>query len=333
MPALNFKHLRYFWVVAKSGSIARASQQLYLTPQSISGQLGELEESLGVELFRRVGRGLELTVTGQRILSYAEEIFTLGDELLDVVRDQSAVRSLPFTIGIADVVPKSVAYLLVEPALRLSEPVRLICREGRLTALLADLAVHRLDMVIADRPMPANLNVRGYSHLLGESDLTVFGTDSLLKTLSGDFPALLDDAPFLLPGEDAAIRSRLEHWLAAQRLHPRVIGEFDDSALVKAFGQAGAGLFVAPTALATHICEQHRVVTAGRIDSISEQLFAITTERRLTHPAIIAISQVARNEVFGNAGLASDRDDRQPTKSLRKTRVRAASGGSKTASE
>jgi LysR family transcriptional activator of nhaA len=299
MAALNFKHLRYFWVVAKSGSIARASEQLHLTPQSISGQLSELEENLGADLFRRAGRGLELTDTGQRILSYAEEIFALGDELLDVVRDQTAKRSLPFAVGIADSVPKSVAYLLVEPALRLTEPVRLICREGRLTALLADLAVHRLDLVIADRPMPANLNVRGYSHLLGESDLTVFGSGALLKTLNGSFPALLNGAPFLMTGEDVAIRPRLEQWLAAQRLYPRIVGEFDDSALIKAFGQAGAGLFVAPTALAAHICEQHHVVAAGRIDSISEQLFAITTERRLTHPAIVAISQVARDEVFG----------------------------------
>ena len=301
MAALNYKHLRYFWVVAKSGSIARASEQLHLTPQSISGQLSELGENLGTKLFRRAGRGLELTDTGQRILSYAEEIFTLGDELLEVVRDQAAQRSLPFTVGIADSVPKSVAYALVEPALRLAEPVRLICREGRLTALLADLAVHRLDMVIADRPMPPNLNVRGYSHLLGECDLTVFGAAALLKTLKGAFPAVLDGAPFLLPGEDVAIRPRLEQWLAAQRLYPRIVGEFDDSALMKAFGQAGAGLFVAPTALATHICEQHRVIAIGRIESISELLYAITTERRLTHPAIVAISQVARDEVFGAA--------------------------------
>ena len=326
MAALNYKHLRYFWVVAKSGSIARASEQLHLTPQSISGQLSELEESLGADLFRRAGRGLELTDTGQRILSYAEEIFALGEELLDVVRDQTSKRSLPFTVGIADSVPKSIAYLLVEPALRLSEPVRLICREGRLTALLADLAVHRLDMVIADRPMPANLNVRGYSHLLGESDLTVFGTEVLLKTLNGSFPALLNGAPFLMPGEDVAIRPRLEQWLASQRLYPRVVGEFDDSALIKAFGQAGAGLFVAPTALATHICEQHRVVAIGRIDSISEQLFAITTERRLTHPAIVAISQVARDEVFGSAisiaKVVNEAGDGQPAKPSRQIRGR-----------
>ncbi len=329
MATLNYKHLRYFWIVAKSGSIARASEQLHLTPQSISGQLSELEDSLGTDLFRRVGRGLELTDAGQRILSYADEIFTLGDELLDVVRDQALKRSLPFTVGIADSVPKSIAYFLVEPALHLAEPVRLICREGRLTALLADLAVHRLDLVIADRPMPANLNVRGYSHLLGESNLTVFGTEGLLKTLNGSFPALLNGAPFLMPGEDVAIRPRLEQWLASQRLYPRVIGEFDDSALIKAFGQAGAGLFVAPTALAAHICEHQRVVAVGCIDSINEQLFAITTERRLTHPAIVAISQVARDEVFGagvvqvvGATEASETDNGRAVKPARQTRGR-----------
>lgn len=301
MATLNYKHLRYFWAVAKSGSIVRAGEQLHLTPQSISGQLSELEASLGADLFRRAGRGLELTDTGRRILSYAEEIFALGDELLAVVRDQDTLRSLPFTVGIADSVPKSVAYRLVEPALRLKEPVRLVCREGRLTALLADLAVHRLDLVIADRPMPANLNVRGYSHLLGECDVTVFGTAALLKALSGSFPALLNGAPFLMPGEDVAIRPRLEQWLGAQRLYPRIVGEFDDSALMKAFGQAGAGLFVAPTALTAYICEQHQVTAVGRIETINEQLFAITTERRLTHPAIVAISQVARDEVFSAA--------------------------------
>lgn len=301
MPALNYKHLRYFWVVAKTGSIARAGEQLHLTPQSISGQLSELEKSLGVDLFRRAGRGLTLTDAGRSILAYAEKIFSLGDELLDVVRDQSEKNSLPFTVGVSDSVPKLLAYRLVEPALRLAEPVRFVCREGRLTFLLAELSVHRLDMVIADRPMPTNLNVRGYSHLLGESDLTVFGATTLVGAPDGVFPALLDGAPFLMPGEDAAIRPRLEQWLEARNLHPRIVGEFDDSALLMAFGQAGAGLFVAPTAIAAYVCEQYRVEVIGRIGAISEQLFAITTERRLTHPAIVAISQAARDEVFGNA--------------------------------
>ncbi|HUX91465.1 MAG TPA: transcriptional activator NhaR [Gallionellaceae bacterium] len=299
MATLNFKHLRYFWTVAKTGSIARAAEQLHLAPHSISGQLKEFETTLGVDLFRRAGRNLELTDAGRRILSYAEDIFNIGDELLDVLREQKAKKSLPLRVGIADSVSKAVAYRLVEPALKLEEPVRLICREGRLAPLLAELAIHRLDMIIADRPMPAQLNVRGYNHLLGESGLSVFGTRRLLKTLSGSFPAVLDNAPFLLPGEDAATRTRLVQWLEVNGLRPRIVGEFDDSALMKAFGQAGAGLFVAPTAIVEHVCEQYKVTEVGRIDSVVEQLYAITTERRITHPAIVAISKTAREDIFG----------------------------------
>lgn len=301
MSALNFKHLRYFWMVAKTGSIARAAEQLHLTPHAISGQLREFAQTLGVELFRRSGRKLELTDTGRRILSCAEDIFTTGDELLEVLRDQTTARSVPFRVGIADSVSKAIAYRLVEPALKLAEPVRLVCREGRLASLLAELAVHRLEMIIADRPMPTHLNVRGYTHLLGESGLTVFGARSLTKELLGRFPASLDKAPFLLPGEDVTIRPKLLQWLEANELRPRIIGEFDDSALMKAFGQAGAGLFVAPTVIADHVCRQYKVATLGRIDSVVEQLYAITTERRLSHPAIVAISQVARRDIFGES--------------------------------
>mgnify|MGYP000052327560 FL=1 len=299
MKTLNFKHLRYFWMVAKTGSIARAGEQLHLTPQSISGQLGEFEETLGTKLFRRAGRGLELTEAGRRILGHADEIFTIGDELLDAVHDQRTKKTLPFNIGIADSVSKSVACRLLEPALHIQEPVRLICREGRLAALLADLSVHRLDMVIADRSMPSNLNVRGYSHLLGECSLTVFAAPSLVSQLAGSFPALLNKAPFLLPGEDVAIRSRLLQWLDKIILRPFIVGEFDDSALIKAFGQAGAGLFVAPTAIADQVCQQYKVLAIGCIDSVVEQLYAITNERRLTHPAIVAVSEAARRDVFG----------------------------------
>jgi LysR family transcriptional activator of nhaA len=299
MKTLNYKHLRYFWAVAKSGAIVRAGVHLHLTPQAISGQLREFEESLGVALFQRVGRGLKLTDTGRRIFHYADEIFALGDELLEVAHDPSVKLTLPFKVGIADSVAKSVAYRLVEPAMYLPEPVRLVCREGRLNALLAELAVHQLDMVIADRAMPTNLNVRGYNHFLGESQLAVFGAPSLLAKLGGEFPALLNEAPFLMPGEDVAIRVRLEQWFDAQRLHPRIVGEFDDSALLKAFGQAGAGLFVAPSAIADYVQRQFSVERVGVIDAISEQLFAITTDRKLIHPAVVAISHAARNEFFG----------------------------------
>jgi LysR family transcriptional activator of nhaA len=216
MAHLNYKHLRYFWTVARSGSIARASEQLHVTPQSISGQLSGLQQTLGTELFQRAGRGLVLTDAGRRILGYAEEIFALGDQLMDVVRDGVAPSVLTVRIGVADSVPKSVTYRVLEPVLRMAESVRVICREGRLASLLADLAVHRLDMVIADRAMPADIKVRAYSHLLGTSTLTVFAAPVLARSLSGRFPALLDKAPFLMPGESVVIRPALEQWFATR---------------------------------------------------------------------------------------------------------------------
>ncbi len=301
MAGLNFKHLRYFWMVAKSGSIARASEQLHLTPQSISGQLSELEDALGVELFRRAGRGLELTETGQRMLGYAEQIFTLGNELLESLREGALPQSVPFRVGIADSVPKMVAYRLVEPSLGGKEAVKLICREGRLTTLLADLAVHRLDMVIADRPMPDNLNVRGYDHFLGESGVSIFGAKSSARQSSPSFPQLLDGNPFLMPGSDVVLHARLLRWFESERLRPQIVGEFDDSALLMAFGQAGAGFFAAPTAIEDYIVRQHEVEVVGRIESVREQIYAITNERKLTHPIITAICQFAQHDIFGGS--------------------------------
>ena len=285
-------------MVAKTGSIARAAEQLHLTPQSISGQLTEFAQVLGVELFRRSGRTLELTETGRRILSYAEDIFNTGDELLNVVRDQTIKKAMAFRIGFSDSVSKAMACRLVEPALALPEPLRLVCREGRLASLLADLAVHRLDMIITDRPMPSHLSVRGYNHLLGESGMSVFASTTLAATLQGTFPACMNYAPLLLPGEDFAIRPKLLQWLESHKLHPNVVGEFDDSAMMKAFGQSGAGLFFAPTVIAKHVCQQYGVVQLGAVPTLVEQVYAITTERRMSHPATLAISHAARLDVF-----------------------------------
>lgn len=311
MAGLNFKHLRYFWMVAKSGSIARASERLHLTPQSISGQLSEFEGALGVDLFRRVGRGLELTETGQRMLGYAEQIFSLGDELLESLRTEAHAQSVTFRVGIADSVPKMVAYRLVEPSLGFEEPVRLVCREGRLATLLGDLAVHRLDMVIADRPMPENLNVRGYDHFLGESGVSIFGAKSLTGKDAPIFPQLLDGAPFLLPGVEVALHARLMRWFESERLHPRIVGEFDDTALMMAFGQAGAGYFAAPTAIESTIVRQHEVGVVGRIQTVREQIYAITTERKLTHPIISAICRFAQHDIFGGAATPKKRKPRE----------------------
>lgn len=301
MVTLNYKHLRYFWTVAKAGSIARAAQQLQRTPQSISGQIQALESTLGTDLFRRAGRGLELTDVGRHALLYADRIFTLGDELLDDLRARPARRALEFKVGVAEGMPKAMVYRMIEPALRLEEDVRLICREGRLPFLLADLAVHRYDMVIADRPMPNNLNVRGFSHLLGECGLTFFGSAPLLASLPGTFPAMLDQAPFLLPGEDAAVRPRLLQWFDEHDIRPRIVGEFDDSALMNSFGQTGTGLFVAPTATAAYLCKLYRVRAIGHAAAVKEQFYAITTDQRLEHPAVVALSRAAREDVFGAA--------------------------------
>lgn len=299
MNVLNYKHLRYFWMVAKTGSIAKAAQQLYLTPQSVSGQLSEFARLLGVELFRRVGRNLEITEAGRQVLSYADEIFSIGDELMEVIHDQRTKKAIPLKVGIADSVSKFLVYRLLEPALKLAEPIRLICREGRLVSLLSELSVHRLDLIIADRPMPTHLNVRGFNHLLGESRLTVFGAQALIDNLRGEFPKCLDQSPFLLPGSDASIRPQLERWFDSNNVHPLINGEFDDSALMKSFGQAGAGLFAAPSTNAAHICEQYNVKIVGEVDTVLEQLYMISTERQLTHPAIITITEKGSESVFG----------------------------------
>ncbi len=304
MSSLNYKHLRYFWMVAKTGSIVRASEQLYCSPQSISGQLGELENSLGVQLLKKAGRGLELTEMGRKIFSYADEIFSLGTELLEVAHQQPVKKSTPFRIGITDSVSKSIAYQVIEPVLHLDEPIRLICREGKLASLLSEMSVNQLDLVIADRPMPANLNVRAHNHLLGESKLAIFAAKSLIETYSETyietkqaktFPYHLHGAPFLLPGEDFTYQKKLIAWFEAKKIYPTIVGEFDDSALLKSFGQAGAGFFAAPLAIADYICRQYAVEQVGHIDTVTEQLYAITTERRLTHPAVIAIVKATAN--------------------------------------
>lgn len=296
MSSINYKHLHYFWVVAKCGGIGRASEQLHLTPQTISGQITLLEEMLGYALFDRIGRRLELNETGRMVFSYADEIFSLGEELEDMLRHQPGDRPLQFTVGVVDSVQKSIAYMLLEPALKLPESLRIVCREGKLTNLLAGLAIQSFDIVIADGPMPANSNVRGYSHLLGECGITFFAAPALAKQARKGFPRSLDGAPFLLPGEDAAVRPRLLKWFDKERIRPRVIGEFDDGALLKEFGEAGTGIFCMPSSVATQIKKQYSVSEIGRTSAVVEQFYAISVERRLSHPAVVAISSAARKK-------------------------------------
>lgn len=299
MSGLNYKHLRYFWTVAKAGGIARACERLHLTPQTISGQLSAFENALGYKLFVRVGRRLELSEAGRLVLSYADEIFTVGEELEDVLRHRGGGLPLQFKVGVADSVPKSVAYRLLEPAVSLPEPLRIVCREGKLASLMADLAIHRLDLVIADGPMPPGLSIRGFNHLLGECGLTFFAAPELARRLKSRFPGSLNGAPLLLPGEEAAVRVGLMQWLEGIAVRPRIVGEFDDGALMKAFGQAGIGIFAAPTAIAAEVRRQYGVVAIGSTDAVTERFYAISVERRLTHPAVVAISSTARKELFG----------------------------------
>jgi LysR family transcriptional activator of nhaA len=298
MPSLNYKHLHYFWMVAKTGSIVRASEQLHLTPQTISGQLSLFEDVQGEALFRKSGRNLELTEAGRLVFSYAEDIFALGQELEEVLHHRPTARSVQLRVGVSDALPKTLAYRLLEPALKLPQTLRINCREGKLEILLADLATHKLDVVMSDSPMPTGANVRGYSHQLGECGISFFATRALMEQYPQTFPQNLDAAPFLLPGEDAAQRARLLHWFDDHGLHPRIAGEFDDSALMSAFGQAGAGIFAAPTVVADMVMRQYDVQLLGQTEEIREQFFAISVQRKLTHPAVLAISRAARSDLF-----------------------------------
>ncbi len=304
MAAINYKHLHYFWAVAKAGSITRAGERLHLTPQTISGQLTQFEEVLGYRLFDRIGRRMELTDAGRIALGYADQIFALGQELQESLRNEQGSRALVFRVGIIDAVPKSLAYQLVEPAVHLDESVRMVCLEGKFMDLLADLAVQRLDIVISDRPMPSNVNVRGFNHLLGECGVEFFATPGLARQLKGKFPECLEGAPLLLPGEDSAVRPRLMSWLSQRQLRPRIVGEFDDGALMKAFGEAGAGVFLAPKAIASVVCRHFGVISLGGTDDITDQFYAISVERKLAHPAVVAISSSARLKLFAATGDA-----------------------------
>ncbi len=295
---MNYKHLHYFWMVAKSGSIARASEKLHITPQTISGQISLLEENLHESLFSRVGRNLELTEAGRLVLSYAEEIFSLGGELEEMLHNLPKNRPLMFKVGVADVIPKSIAYRLLAPALQLPEPVRIICREGSVDSLLAELAIHKIDLVIADSPIPSSIKVRGFNHPLGDCGVTFFASPKLAHKLGNNFPHNLNAMPMLLPGEMTVARNHLIEWLDGQHIYPHIIGEFDDSALMKAFGQTGTGVFTAPTPITDEVTKQYGVVTIGQTDEIREQFYAISVERKISHPAVTVITETAREWLF-----------------------------------
>jgi len=300
MNNINYKHLHYFWVVAKEGSIARASKSLHLTPQTISGQITLLEESIEVKLFERIGRSLVLTEAGQVVLSYADEIFHLGLELKEVLRGQLGGRPLQFNVGITEVVPKLIAYRLLEPALQLPEQIHISCREDNLNKLLADIAIHKLDMILTDSPIPPGMNVRAFNHLLGECGVSFFAAKHQAAIYHDNFPHSLDSAPILLPSNDTTLYSSLTKWFEQIQVAPITVGTFDDSALMKAFGQAGVGVFSAPTVIEQEIRQQYNVEIIGRTKDIRECFYAISAERKLKHPAVLAVSHAARHNIFSS---------------------------------
>ena len=296
---MNFKHLYYFWATAKAGGIMRAGEQLHTTPQTLSGQIKLLEARLGCALFRKKGRQLELTDEGRVALGFADQIFALSAELEAAIgQARSGPAVLDFRVGIADSVPKAIAYRLLEPALGLPDPVRLICHEGKFQDLLAQLSVHRLDLVIADEPLGRQHSVKAFSHALGTTAMSFFAAPRLKGKLGRKFPQCLDGAPMLIQGASSAMRQRLELWLARHGLRPRTIGEFDDAALMKAFGGEGRGVFMTPTVLEDETCAQYGVRVLGRAADLVEEFHAISVERRITHPCVAAITQAARDEVF-----------------------------------
>lgn len=298
MEWLNYHHLLYFWTVAREGGVAPAAKVLRLAQPTISGQIKSLEQSLELELFERSGRRLKLTDDGHVVFRYADEIFGLGRELLDTVRTRPTGRPLKLHVGISDVLPKIVVHDLLAPALELDEPVQIICHGDKTERLLATLAIRGLDLVLSDTPVSGDVKVKAYNHLLGESSLTFFAIPELARKYRNGFPGSLEGAPVLLPTSDTLIRRSLDLWLETINVRPRLVAEFDDSGLLKSFGQGGAGIFVAPTVVADEVKRQHGVWIVGTTDEVVERFYAITVERRIKHRAAVAISQSARQNLF-----------------------------------
>lgn len=297
MEWINYHHLLYFWTVVKAGSIGRACEQLRLAPPTISAQLRTLEESLGEKLLVRSARGVQPTEVGQIVYRYADDIFSLGREMVDTVKGRPTGQPLKVVVGIADVVPKEISHALIEPALQLREPVQITCREDNQEHLLAQLAIQELDVVLSDTAIGPPANIRAYNHLLGECGTTFFATPRLAKH-KRQFPKVLQEAPVLLPADNTNFRLALDHWFDDQQIRPRIIGQFEDFALLRQFGESGAGIFPAPSVLEKRFRQQKGLRLIGRTEAVRNRYFAISVERKLKHPAVVAICEAARHRLF-----------------------------------
>ena len=296
---MNYHHLRYFWVVAKKGSIARASEELHLAHPTISAQIHRLEDVLGEKLFARRGRQLVLTDFGHVAVRYAEEIFALGREFVDVANGRPTHRPAQLVVGVSDCLAKSIVYRILEPAFRLEEQVRVIAREDRsVEAFMGELATHTVDLVVADAPAGPGTSVRAFSHLLGECGTVFLAAPELAKALRKGFPRSLDDAPFLLPRADSAIRRVLEEWFDSLDLHPRIVAELDDLSLAKQIAESGLGVIAAPDVVEKEILQRYQLQVVGRVKKLRQRFYAISLERKIRHPAVAAISEAARKDLF-----------------------------------
>jgi LysR family transcriptional activator of nhaA len=309
MGPLNYQHLLYFWTVAREGSITRATRRLHLTQPTISAQLRTLEHSLGETLFERRGRSLVLTDAGQTVFRYADEIFSLGRELAGALEGRQTGRPLRFAVGVSDSLPKLTAFRLLEPAFATGAPapgLRLVCRTDRTDRLAADLAIHALDLVIADTPVAPTVRVRAFNHLLGDCGVTIFATPARAAAYRRRFPRSLDGAPFLLHSENSALRRSLDAWFVAAGVRPEVVGEVEDVALLQAFGQAGLGLFAAPSVVEAEVRRSYGVRIVGRLPQVRERFYAISVERKITHPGVAAILAAARHGLFSARPATTD---------------------------
>lgn len=295
---MNYHHLLYFWTVVREGSISKASEKLRISSPAISAQLRSLENNFGEKLLRRSGRNLVLTEMGRTVFSYAEDIFALGRELMDTVRNRPTGRPMRVDIGVVDVLPKLIAQWLIEPALHLREPVRIVCREATSDQLIARLATLELDVVLSDSPINPNLKIRAFNHLLGESAVTFVAMPKLANKCKGRFPACLDRMPMLLPTDNTDLRRSLDQWFETHNIRPDIVGEFEDYALLRAFGQAGSGIFPVPSVFEKQLKQQDSLRRVGRTEEVHSRFFAISAERKLMHPAVVAICDTARRELF-----------------------------------
>jgi LysR family transcriptional regulator, transcriptional activator of nhaA len=298
MSWLNYHHLLYFWTVAREGSVSKACEKLLLSQPTISGQVRELERALGAKLFDKAGRNLVLTEAGREAYRYADEIFALGQELQAAMQGRPVGRATRLLVGIHDAMPKLISCQILQSVLGQPQPVQVVCQEAPTDQLLAQLALHQLDVILSDTPAAPTVKVRAFNHLLGECGVSFCASAKLATTYGRSFPQRLNGAPFLLPLQDTSLRRSIEHWFDKTNIRPTICGEFADSALLKAFGQTGAGVFVIPTAIESEVCRQYHVKILGRVDAIRERYYLITVDRKLKNPVVAAIAELARKKLF-----------------------------------